>query len=221
MSLVNDSTPPRSQLRVGRLTKAHGLKGAIKLELFTDDPGRRFVPGAVFTLQVPTGSPWHGKTLELVELRWYNQHAVGFFKDVPDREAAEALAKAILWIDQDDEEQPDEEDAWYDHQLVGLAVVRDGEKIGTITRLEHLPAQDLLIVKTPAGEVMIPFVKAIVPSVDITTGIVTITPPPGLLEELPEEPDDDLPEDPHTEPEPDSEPETQASPVETPDSEGA
>ncbi len=221
MSLVNDSTPPRSQLRVGRLTKAHGLKGAIKLELFTDDPGRRFVPGAVFTLQVPTGSPWHGKTLELVELRWYNQHAVGFFKDVPDREAAEALAKAILWIDQDDEEQPDEEDAWYDHQLVGLAVVRDGEKIGTITRLEHLPAQDLLIVKTPAGEVMIPFVKAIVPSVDITTGIVTITPPPGLLEELPEEPDDDLPEEPDTEPEPDSEPETQTSPVETPDSEGA
>ncbi|WP_174776891.1 ribosome maturation factor RimM [Cryobacterium algoritolerans] len=209
MSLVNGSTPPRSQLRVGRLTKAHGLKGAIKLELFTDDPGRRFVPGAVFTLQVPTGSPWHGRTLELVELRWYNQHAVGFFKDVPDREAAEALAKAILWIDQDDEEQPDEEDAWYDHQLVGLAVVRDGEKIGTITRLEHLPAQDLLIVKTPAGEVMIPFVKAIVPSVDISTGIVTITPPPGLLEELPEEPDTD------------PEPETQTPPVETPEREGA
>ena len=191
MSSVNDSTTPRSQLRVGRLTKAHGLKGAIKLELFTDDPGRRFVPGAVFTLQVPTGSPWHGKKIELVELRWYNQHAVGFFKDVPDREAAEALAKAILWIDQDDEEQSGEEDAWYDHQLIGLAVVRDGTRIGTIARLEHLPAQDLLIVKTPAGEVMIPFVKAIVPSVDITTGIVTITPPPGLLEELPEEADDD------------------------------
>ncbi|TFC83841.1 ribosome maturation factor RimM [Cryobacterium cheniae] len=191
MSSVNDSTTPRSQLRVGRLTKAHGLKGAIKLELFTDDPGRRFVPGAVFTLQVPTGSPWHGKKIELVELRWYNQHAVGFFKDVPDREAAEALAKAILWIDQDDAEQSGEEDAWYDHQLIGLAVVRDGVKIGTIARLEHLPAQDLLIVKTPAGDVMIPFVKAIVPSVDIKTGIVTVTPPPGLLEELPEEPDDD------------------------------
>ena len=191
MSSVNDSTTPRSQMRVGRLTKAHGLKGAIKLELFTDDPGRRFVPGAVFTLQVPTGSPWHGKKIELVELRWYNQHAVGFFKDVPDREAAEALAKAILWIDQDDAEQSGEEDAWYDHQLIGLAVVRDGVKIGTIARLEHLPAQDLLIVKTPAGEVMIPFVKAIVPSVDITSGVVTITPPPGLLEELPEEADDD------------------------------
>ncbi|TFD83385.1 ribosome maturation factor RimM [Cryobacterium psychrotolerans] len=186
---MSDSTPQRTQLRVGRLTKAHGLKGAIKLELFTDDPGRRFVPGAVFTLQVPTSSPWHGKTLELVELRWYNQHAVGFFKDVPDREAAETLAKAILWIDQDSAEQSDEEDAWYDHQLVGLAVVRDGIQVGTLARLEHLPAQDLLIVKTPAGEVMVPFVKAIVPSVDVKAGIITITPPPGLFEEIPEEPE--------------------------------
>ena len=126
-------------------------------------------------------------------MRWYNQHAVGFFKDVPDREAAETLAKAILWIDQDPTEQTDEEDAWYDHQLVGLAVVRDGVQIGTLTRLEHLPAQDLLIVKTAAGEVMIPFVKAIVPSVDVKTGVITITPPPGLLEELPEEPDTDEP----------------------------
>ena len=194
ISNVSDSTPQRTQLRVGRLTKAHGLKGAIKLELFTDDPGRRFVPGAVFTLQVPTSSPWHGKTLELVELRWYNQHAVGFFKDVPDRSTAETLAKAILWIDADVAEQSDEEDAWYDHQLIGLAVMRDGERIGTIGRLEHLPAQDLLIVKTPTGDVMIPFVKAIVPSVDVKNGLVTITPPPGLLEELPEDAADLEPE---------------------------
>lgn len=189
--MSDDTTPQRTQLRVGRLTKAHGLKGAIKLELFTDDPGRRFVPGAVFTLQVPTSSPWHGKTLELVELRWYNQHAVGFFKNVPDREAAETLAKAILWIDQDSAEQSDEEDAWYDHQLVGLSVVRDGVQVGTLARLEHLPAQDLLIVKTPSGEVMVPFVKAIVPSVDVKAGIITVTPPPGLFEDIPEEPEAD------------------------------
>jgi 16S rRNA processing protein RimM len=189
MSSVNDSTPPGTQLRVGRLTKAHGLKGAIKLEMFTDDPGRRFVPGAVFTLQVPTSSPWHGKTLELVELRWYNQQPVGFFKGVADRSAAETLAKAILWIDQDAAEQSDEEDAWFDHQLVGLAVMRDGEKVGTIVRLDHFPAQDLLIVKTAMAEVMVPFVKAIVPSVDVKAGIVTVTPPLGLFEELPAEPE--------------------------------
>lgn len=187
-SEVSDDDARRTQLRVGRLTKAHGLKGAIKLELFTDDPGRRFVPGAVFSLQVPTESPWHGKTLELAELRWYNSHPVGFFVGVSDRTAAEGLAKAILWIDQDDTESPDEEDAWYDHQLAGLAVVRDGVTVGQVARIEHFPAQDLIIVKTPNGEVMVPFVKAIVASVDIETGVVTVTPPNGLFEELPEEP---------------------------------
>jgi 16S rRNA processing protein RimM len=188
---VNADKMPKTQLRVGRLTKAHGLKGAIKLELFTDDPDKRFVPGAVFTLQVPTGSQWHGKTLTLTELRWYNGHAVGFFDGVTDRTAAETLIKAILWIEQDTAEPSTEDDAWYDHQLVGLAVSRDGHTVGTVARVEHFPAQDLLIVKTPAGEVMVPFVKALVPAVDIAAGIVTITPPAGLFEEIPDDDDED------------------------------
>ena len=83
----------KNQLRVGRLVKAHGLKGALKLELYTDDPARRFVPGAVFTLQVPTGSRWRGKTLEVVELRWYNSQPVVFFKGITDRTEAETLVK--------------------------------------------------------------------------------------------------------------------------------
>lgn len=181
---------PRQQLRVGRLTKAHGLKGAIKLELYTDDPERRFVPGAEFSLQVPTASKWHGKTITLSELRWYNGHPVGFFEGVSDRTEAETLIKAILWVDQDDTV---EEDAWYDHQLVGLRVERDGAVVGTIARVDHLPAQDLLAVKTPNGEVLVPFVSAIVPEVDVKAGTVTVTPPTGLFEDVPEE--DAEPED--------------------------
>jgi 16S rRNA processing protein RimM len=181
--------PDRTQLRVGRLVKAHGLKGALKVELYTDDPARRFTPGATFTLQVPTTSPWHGKSLELVELRWYNTHAVAFFKDVADRTAAESLVKAILWVEQDASELPEEEDAWYDHQLVGLAVLRDAARVGTVIRIDHLPAQDLLTVKTAEGEVFVPFVKAIVPAVDIGAGTLTVTPPPGLFEQLDDEPD--------------------------------
>jgi 16S rRNA processing protein RimM len=178
-----------TQLRVGRLTKAHGLKGAIKVELYTDAPERRFVPGAVFTLQVPTASPWHGKTLELIELKWFNSHPVAFFKDVTDRTAAESLIKAILWIEQDPAEAP-EEDAWFDHQLVGLTVLRDGVKVGTVSQIDHFPAQDLLTVDTPSGDVLVPFVKAIVSSVDIAAGTLTVTPPLGLFEELADEPDD-------------------------------
>jgi len=184
---LSGNKPPRTQLRVGRLTKAHGLKGALKLELYTDDPEHRFVPGAQFSLQVPTGSKWHGKSIELAELRWYNGQPVGFFAGVTDRTEAETLVKAILWVDQDSTELPQEDDAWYDHQLAGLKVVRDGQTVGTIARVDHLPAHDLLAVKTEAGEVLVPFVKAIVPTVDIAAGIVTVTPPAGLLEELPDD----------------------------------
>lgn len=176
----------QTQLRVGRLTKAHGLKGAIKIEMYTDDPGRRFAPGSVFQLQVPTSSKWHGKTLELIELKWYNTHPVAFFKGIPDRSEAETLIKAILWINQDADEAPEEEDAWYDHQLVGLSVVRDGVRVGTVSRVEHYPAQDMLFVTTPTGDVLVPLVKAIVASVDVAAGVLTVTPPPGLFEELPE-----------------------------------
>ena len=182
-----EPNPPKQQLRVGRLTKAHGLKGAIKLELFTDDPEHRFVPGAEFSLQVPSGSKWHGKSLTLSELRWYNGHPVGFFRGVTDRDEAESLIKAILWVDQD---ETVEEDAWYDHQLVGLRVLRDGVQVGTVARVDHLPAQDLLAVKTAGGEVLVPFVSAIVPEVDVNGGVVTVTPPTGLFEDVPDEGDE-------------------------------
>ena len=169
---------------MGRITKAHGLKGGIKLELYTDDPDRRFTRGAVFTLQVPAESPWSGRTITLDELRWYNGHPVAFFEGVADRTAAETLARAILWVEQDADADTGEDDAWYDHQLVGLRVLRDGVEVGTVARVDHLPAQDLLAVDTPdRGEVLVPFVSAIVPTVDIAAGTVVVTPPTGLFEE--------------------------------------
>lgn len=187
-----NAVPPagKTQLRVGRLVKAHGLKGAIKLELYTDDPEGRFVPGATFTLQVPESSPWHGKPLTLREFKWMNSHPVAFFDGVDDRDAAEALIRAILWIDEDLQASPAEEDAWFDHQLVGLDVVRDGVTVGKVARVDHFPAQDLLIVKVRDEEVLVPFVRAIVPEVDIAGGRVIVTPPAGLFEEIPDDVDE-------------------------------
>jgi len=177
----------KNQLRVGRLVKAHGLKGALKLELYTDNPERRFVTGAEFTLQVPEASPWHRKTVTVREYRVMNGNPVVFFDGIDDREGADSLVRAILWIDQDLEEI--EDNAWYDHQLIGLDVVRDDVVIGAVVRVEHMPAQDLLIIKPSTGagdEVMVPFVEAIVPSVDVAAGRVIVTPPAGLFEELPD-----------------------------------
>jgi 16S rRNA processing protein RimM len=179
-----DRNQGKNQLRVGRLVKAHGLKGALKLELYTDNPERRFVTGASFTLQVPEASPWHGKDLTVREYRVMNGNPVVFFDDVDDRDAAETLVRAILWIDQDEDEV--EDDAWFDHQLVGLEVVREGTVVGRVARVEHFPAQDLLIVKSGEHEIMVPFVAAIVPTVDVAGGRVIVTPPPGLFEELPD-----------------------------------
>ena len=185
MLRTTDVAAQKNQLRVGRLLKAHGLKGALKLELYTDDPARRFVPGAEFTLQVPESSEWHGKSVTVREYRVMNGNSVVFLDGVDDRDAAETLVRAILWFDQDDAEADAEENAWYDHQLVGLEVARDDVVVGHVLRVEHLPAQDLLIVKTETGEVMVPFVEALVPTVDVPAGRITVTPPPGLFEELP------------------------------------
>lgn len=184
------SPSAKTQLRVGRLVKAHGLKGALKLELYTDDPAGRFTPGATFTLQVPESSPWHGKPLTVREFRWMNSHPVAFFEGVEDRSAAESLVRAILWIDQDADAASPEEDAWFDHQLVGLDVVRHGEIVGRVIRVDHFPAQDLLIVRTSDDrEVLVPFVKAIVPVVDPAAGRIVVTPPDGLFEDLPDDQD--------------------------------
>lgn len=175
-------------LRVGRLTKPHGLKGGVKLELFTDNPELRFVSGAVFQLQVPTDSPWYGRTVTLRELRWFNDAPVGFFEELLDRTAVEGIVRAILWIDEQAVAEGEEENAWYHHQLVGLDVVRisgDQEpvKLGTVAEVQHFPAQDLLAVNTPGGTVLVPFVEAIVPSVDLEAGVVQVTPPSGLFDE--------------------------------------
>lgn len=118
------------------------------------------------------------------ELRWFNSMPVAFFAEVADRTAAESIVRAILWIDAATVEQSVEDNAWYDHQLVGLEVRREGELLGTVSEVQHFPAQDLLAVKTANGTVLVPFVESIVPSVDLDAGVVSVTPPAGLFEEL-------------------------------------
>ena len=175
-------TSSKTKLRVGRLVKAHGLKGALKLELYTDSPDQRFRAGQELELQVPETSEWFGKTVKVAELRFYNQSPVLFLEGIQDRSQAETLVKAILLIETDLEQLPEDPEAWYDHQLVGLTALVGEEVVGKVIRVDHLPAQDLLAIETFNGEVLVPFVKQIVPSVDIEKGQVFLTPPAGLFE---------------------------------------
>jgi 16S rRNA processing protein RimM len=69
----------------------------------------------------------------------------------------------------------------------GCESFETGTTVGEVARVEHFPAQDLLVVTTEGSEVLLPFVKAFVPEVNIEAGVVEITPPGGLFESIPDE----------------------------------
>ena len=125
-------------------------------------------------------------TLTVATSKWHSGRFVVHFAGVDDRNAAEALRGQTLTIDVDPAELPEDPDEYYDHQLVGLNVaLEDGSVIGVIGEVIHLPSQDLLSVKREGDtEVLIPFVMEFVPEIDLDSKTVTITPPPGLLNEL-------------------------------------
>lgn len=107
------------------------------------------------------------------------------FEGVHDRTGAEALRNTLLIADVDPEELPEGEDEYYDHQLIDLDVVtEDGEEVGRITEISHLPTQDLFVVERPDGtEVFVPFVEEIVAEIDLEEQRAVITPPPGLIDD--------------------------------------
>jgi 16S rRNA processing protein RimM len=106
---------------------------------------------------------------------------------VPDRNRAEELRGTQLFFEPSEESAPDSdpdaEEGWYEHDLVGLSAVVDGRAVGEVVELVTGAAQDLLVVRLGSGsEAMIPFVDQIVPEIDPEAGTVTLTPPPGLLD---------------------------------------
>jgi 16S rRNA processing protein RimM len=168
------------QVVVGRIGKAHGIRGAVTVEVRTDEPEVRFADGSVLATEpsavgplVVSGAVWHAGKL-LVR-----------FDGVDDRSAAEALRGTFLSVEVEADARPEDPEEFYDHQLVGLAVVTaDGRAVGTLREVAHLPSQDLLVVDDPdGGEALVPFVSAIVTEVDLTARRITIEPPPGLLPE--------------------------------------
>ncbi|MGN6333905.1 MAG: ribosome maturation factor RimM [Motilibacteraceae bacterium] len=185
------------QLVVGRIGRAHGIRGEVTVEVRTDDPERRLAPGAVLATDPPERGP-----LTVATGKVHSGRLLLRFEGVQDRNGAEALRDTLLVAEVDPEESPEDPEEFYDHQLVGLDVVTvQGEHVGEVAEMLHLPAQDLVAVRRPDGrEVLVPFVAAIVPTVDLEAQRMVIDPPPGLLEELPDEQPDEQPEEQPEEP---------------------
>ena len=105
-------------------------------------------------------------------------------KEVGDRTAADALRGTLFVIDAADVDSGDDPDEFYDHELEGLPVTTvDGDPVGVVSSVLHLPANDILAVTAEDGrELLVPFVRDIVPEVTRDGGVV-IDPPDGLFDQ--------------------------------------
>lgn len=161
---------------VGTLGRAHGLLGEIFLNLSTDSPEQRFAQGSVVYAD--------NRPYTVESLRQQGARPVLRLRGITDRTAAEAMVGKVLVAQVDESEIPEDEDEFYDHQLLGLTVVDpSGATLGTVARVDHLGFQDMLAVETDSGERLVPFVSALVPEVDLPHRRVVVTPIPGLLDD--------------------------------------
>ena len=174
---------PSDTVVVGRIGRPHGVRGLATVEVRTDDPDARFAPGAVLLTDPPSRGP-----LTVVDKRWHSGTLLLQLADAAGgvyatREAVDELRNTLFLVPVAALPELDDPDSYYDHQLVGLAVrLPDGMVIGEVTAVHH-EAQDLLVVRRPeSAEALIPFVSAIVPTVDVAGGFLVVDPPEGLLE---------------------------------------
>ena len=164
-------------LVAGRIGRAHGIRGEVAVDVRTDDPQRRFAPGATLATD-----PDHGR-LTVSDARWHSGRLLVAFDGIADRTAAEGLRGTLLMVDVDDAARLDDPDEFYDHQLIGLSVLAGGSVVGAVSDVAHLPAQDVLVIRRSDDvEVLVPFVAELVPAVDLEAGTVTVDPRPGLLD---------------------------------------
>lgn len=169
---------------VARIGKPHGLHGEVTVQLHTDEPERRLAVGEALATEATSGSGVP-RGLTVRSTRVHNGIWLVAFEEIPDRTGAESLRGTRLVID-DDATLPaeDDEDVFTEEQLRGLTVVDPaGTVLGQVGGLELGAAQDRLVVLLPDGrEAQVPFVTAIVPTVDLEAGKVVVDAPPGLFD---------------------------------------
>lgn len=183
---------------VGRVQRAHGIRGEVSVQVRTDEPERRFAIGqglllpeglrperrvvvAASRAQAGSGSPESGKRDGPGPAG--PQRLLLRFAGIDDRSAAETLHGAELTVELDRAESPVAAEEFYDHQLIGLGVLTGaGQAVGTVIAVTHRPVQDLLSIDIDGAEVLVPFVAALVTEVDLTAGTLTVADVPGLLD---------------------------------------
>jgi 16S rRNA processing protein RimM len=165
---------------VARIGAAHGVRGAVKLWTFTEDP-------LAVQHYGPLATKDGTRQFEVTHAREANGHLVATLKGIATRDEAERLNGVELYIARDQLPATDE-DEYYHADLIGLAAVTaGGAPIGRVIAIHNFGAGDIIEIAPPHGATMLlPFTNAVVPTVDLVGGRVVI--------ELPEEVDGDAPE---------------------------
>ena len=166
------------EVTVGRIGRPHGIRGDVVVGVRTDEPELRFAKGSLLDTDPAAAGP-----LTVVSSRWHSGELLVRFEGIADRDAAAELRGTWLTVDSATIATSDDPDEFHDAELTGLAVrTLDGIVVGTVEDVLH-SGQDVLVVKTAHGpEIMVPFVKALVPDVDVPGGFIVIDPPEGLLD---------------------------------------
>jgi len=159
------------KLNVGRIGKAHGILGEATIEVRTDEAEDRFAIGAVLETES------HGN-LTVASARVHNGILLLSFDGIEDRNAIEGLRNELLYADVDIDAPGLDEDDYHVLQLIGCkAYLVDGDEFGEVTEVLNLPGQDVLVIKSESTETLIPFVRQLVPIVDIEARRMTVIPP--------------------------------------------
>jgi 16S rRNA processing protein RimM len=167
--------PPPGSVKIGYIRRAHGIRGGVIVRVLGDETDQ-FMPGRVLLAD-------HGRLPEviIVSARPHKDGLLATVESIVDRNQAEDLVGTSLYIDAEDRRHLEDDEYWPE-QLVGLnAVTTEGETLGEVRDIVAGSAQDRLVIDTPDGDREVPFVSAIVVSVDLDGGSVVIDPPAGLF----------------------------------------
>jgi 16S rRNA processing protein RimM len=171
---------------VGRVRKAHGIRGELLVEPITDAPDTVFVSGRRLFAGTVTGDPApNAQELHITAVRQQMESIRLTIREIPDRSAAELWRGRYLLAPQD-ELPPPADDEVYLHDLIGMRVVHvDGRALGTVVETYDLPQGLMLDVRPVTGGAtyFIPWRDEVLVSVDETARVITVDPPEGLLPE--------------------------------------
>lgn len=177
------SEPNRTEpdfLIIGRIIKPHGIKGEVSVNVMTEFPERFDAMQQVFL-----GDEHSAKEMNIASIRWSNNKVLIRFEGFADRTAVEKLRRLYLKVPIEDAITL-EDDSYYHFQLENLKVITDtGRHLGYLVQVLETGANDVYVVKTETGEILLPATHEVILSIDLDSETMTVHLLPGLLNDTP------------------------------------